>query len=85
MLVKILHPAPLVLLQAVTRPFNLDQAITTRWRETHQVRKAAAIITQVAQDALEYGYPVRVVNTPECKFDEIKICLLYTSPSPRDL
>ena len=73
MLMKVLHPALLVLLQAVAGPFDFDQAIATGWREVHQVGEAAAIIAQVAQNTIEYDAPVKIVDALEREPDHLQI------------
>ena len=73
MLLKVLHPALLVLLQAVAGPFDLDQTIATGWWKVRQVGKAATIIAQVAQNTIEYGAPVKIVDALEREPDHLQI------------
>ena len=76
MFLKILHPALLILLQVVPGTLDLDQAIAPRAGEVQKVREAAAVVTQVLQDAIEYRPPVRVVDAFERELNEIQVeCL----------
>ena len=76
MLLKVLHPALLILLQAIAGPLDFDQAIaTSRW-EVHQVGKAAAMVAQVGQDALEHQAPVKIVDALERKPDYFQVDVL---------
>jgi len=73
MLMKVLHPALLVLLQAIAGPFDFDQAIAASRRKVHQVGKTAAIVAQVAQDTIEHGAPVTIVDAFEREPDQLQI------------
>ena len=73
MCLKMLHPALLIFLQTVPGALDLDQAITTRAGEVHQVREAAAVIAKVLQDAIEYRPPVCVIDTFERELNQLQV------------
>ena len=73
MLMKVLHPALLILLQGITRPFDFEQTISATMRKVHQVWKAAAVIAQITQYAFEYREPVLKVDSFERESDDIQV------------
>ena len=70
LLAEILHPAPLVFLQLITGAFDFDQTVVALRRKIHQVRKAGAVVAQVAKNTVEYCAPVPVFDALQRGVDQ---------------
>ena len=56
------------------------------WKDASKEQEACEVLKMTAEDMVEFGIAEAIIDEPNgsAHYDVYKICLLYTSPSPRD-